>query len=455
VPVAGLSSARLADGADAAPTTRRALWALTYPLIVGNLSAVALNVADGAVLGRFSTRAVAAVGLAAPVAMVATMLATGWASAVQILVARHHGAAESGAANRVLDVGAGVGLALGAVLGAILLAVASPLMHALVDDADLASSAARYLQIVAFGLPLAGAMTALRSGLGGLGLTKVTMGVAMAVNVVNLPLDIALVYGLGLGVVGAAVGTVVALACGAAALAWYTWRRLPEGPGGRAPDLGGWRAELPRLWRIGWPETAMLAAGYFTTVLLAAVVAGLGITALAAWSILGRVLPVLWTVIYACSSGIAIMVGQRLGAADRTGTDAALRAGWVVTGALAAAIVAPIVVAPELVLGLFSTDAAVLEAAVGARLLLFGQAPLMVATMVYSGALRAGGDTKGILIAGTVANYLCSLPASWVMAVPLGLGLAGVFAGQFGYWGLRLAITHRRYAAGDWRTASL
>lgn len=449
----GLRRTGVAGGTDGA--VGRALWALTYPLIVGNLSAVALTVADGVVLGRFSTEAVAAVGLAAPVAMVATMLATGWATAVQVLVARHHGAGEPVAVNRVLDVGAGIGLALGALLGVVLLAVASPLMLALVDDAALATSAARYLQIAALGLPLSGAMTALRSGMGGLGMTKVTMRVAIGVNLVNIPVDVALVYGFGLGVVGAAAGTVAALASGLASLAWYTWRRLPEVPGGRRPDVHGWRTELPRLWRIGWPETAMLAAGYLTTVLLAAVVAGLGLTALAAWSILGRVLPVLWTVIYACSSGIAIMVGQRLGAADRAGTDAALRAGWLLTGTLAAVVVAPIVVAPKLVIGLFSTDAAVVDAAIGVRLLLFGQAPLMVATMVYSGALRAGGDTKSILIAGTVANYLCSLPASWALAVPLGLGLAGVFLGQFGYWGLRLAITHRRYAAGAWRTAPL
>lgn len=436
----------------AGPGARHALWELTYPLIVGNLSAVALTVTDGVVLGRFSTSALVAVGLAVPVVLLATMLATGWATAVQVLVARHHGACEPGAVDRALDVGAAVGVALGAAVGALLAVVAAPLMRAIAGDPDLGSSAARYLQVMALGMPLTGAMAALRSALAGKGLTKVTMRAAIGVNLVNIPVDVVLVLGLGLGVVGAAVGTVSALACGSGALAWYAWRRLPASPGGRRPDLRGWRDEVPRLWRVGWPETAMLAAGYLTSVAIAAIVSRLSLVELAAWSVLGRVLPVLWTVVYACSSGLAIMVGQRLGAGGE-GVDDALRAGWGLTASMAAVVVAPVVVVPDLLFGLFSGDGAVLDATVASRLYLFGQAPLMVATMVYSGALRAGGETRSIMAASTVASYLFALPASWLLAVPLGLGLPGVFLGQWGYWLVRLAITYRSFASGRWRGA--
>lgn len=207
------------------------------------------------------------------------------------------------------------------------------------------------------------------------------------------------------------------------------------------------------MWRIGWPETTMLASGSLTSVILGGVVAGLGLTALAAWSILGRVLPVLWTVIYACSSGVAILVGQRLGARDEKGVESSLRSGWLVTGCLAAAVVLPVVVLPDLVFGAFSGDDEVVDAAVAARLFLFGQAPLMVATMVYTGALRAAGDTLSIMVSSTVASYLCSLPASWFLATRLDLGLRGIFLGQFGYWVVRLALTYRRFASKVWMTA--
>jgi multidrug resistance protein, MATE family len=342
---------------------------------------------------------------------------------------------------------------VGVIVAAALATLAPPLTRAMAGDTGLAGEAGLYLLIFAVGLPLAGVMGALRSALAGMGRTKATMRVAVVVNLVNIPIDVVLVYGLGLGVAGAAAGTVLAQAAGAGGLAWYVWRRMPAGAG-RKPIPRGWREELPRLWRIGWPETVMLTTGYLTTVLVAAIVAGLGVVDLAAWSILGRVLPVLWTVIYACSSGVAIAVGQRLGASDPAGTDAAIRAGWRVTGWLAAAIVTPVVLMPGLVFGLFTDDGAVVAAAVASRLYLFGQAPLMVATMVYSGALRAGGDTRSIMVAATVGNYLCALPASWVLAVPAGLGLNGVFLGQFGYWVLRLGITYRRYAAGGWRDPS-
>jgi len=430
----------------------RTLWRLTYPIIVGNLAAVTLTVADGAVLGHFSTLAVAAVGLASPVAVVATVLATGWATSVQVLVARHRGAGEERAIESAVDVATVFGILVGGVVAIIVAATASPLMHASTGDNAVATTASNYLRIVAIGLPLSGAMTALRSALNGMGLTKVTMRAAIGVNLLNVPIDVGLVYGLGWGAVGAALGTVLALALTLVVLARYTFRRLPGCP--RPLRLGAWRAELPRMWRVGWPETAMLACGYVTSVVLGAVVAGLGLTALAAWSVLGRVLPVLWTVVYACSTGIAILVGQRLGAGDMEEAQASLRSGWLVTGSLAAAIVLPVVVLPDLVFGALSGDGAVVDAAVAARLFLFGQAPLMVATMVFTGALRAAGDTRSIMVAATVASYLCSLPASWFLATRLDLGLQGIFLGQFGYWVVRLTLTYRRYAAKAWMTVS-
>jgi len=424
------------------------LWRLTYPLVVGNLAQIALTVADGVVLGRFSTEAVAAVGLASTVVIVATMLSTGWATATQVLVARRHGSGESEGADSATDVGVAFGLAVGAVIGALVAALAGPLARLMAGEGSLATEAAGYLRIAAAGLPLAGAMAALRSGLAARGRTKVTMRAAIIVNVVNVPLDVALVYGLGWGARGAAAGTVLALAVTVAVLGRHTWRRAD---GGRRPiALARWRAEIPHVVRIGWPETVMLASGYFTSVLLGSIVAGLGVSELAAWAVLARVLPVLWTVIYACSTGIAVAVGQRLGAGDGDGALAVIRAGWALTGGLAGLIVVPVLVAPGLVLGAFTTDADVLGGAAAARVALFGQAPLMVATMVYTGALRAAGDTKSIMVAGTAASYLVSLPASWFLATQTRLGLPGLFLGQFGYWAVRLWLIRRRYRGGAW-----
>jgi Na+-driven multidrug efflux pump len=47
------------------PAALGRLWRVTYPLIVTSLAAVALNAVDAALLARFSTYAVAAVGVAA------------------------------------------------------------------------------------------------------------------------------------------------------------------------------------------------------------------------------------------------------------------------------------------------------------------------------------------------------------------------------------------------------
>jgi MATE family multidrug resistance protein len=432
----------------------RELWRVTLPIIISNVFSLALIVVDAALLGQFSTNDLAAATLGFPVYLVMQMPATGWATAVQVLVARRWGETDAHGVVRTARLGLLIAGAGGVACAAITFVLAGPFVAFLTDDPLLAPRATAYLQTIACALPLIGLLSTARAVYAGLGKTEVVMRVTIAVSVVNVPLNLFWIVVVGLGAVGSALGTVLALLGGVGVLAWHSQRRLVPRLSWRG-DLSGWRETVARLWQVGWPESVMLFAGYLNNLLVMAVIAELGVVTVAAAGILGALLNVLWTVIFACSTGVSVVTGQRLGAQDLLGAESVRRAGYVQMGGCVFALAVPILLLSTWLLRVFTEDSAVLAQAQGALPVMLLQTPLMVVGMVLAGVLRAAGDTRSLLVAATVGAYLVYLPLAWLLATRLGFGLPGVYLGALAFWGVRSGLTFARYRQGTWRSARL
>jgi multidrug resistance protein, MATE family len=430
-------------------------WRVTAPLLVAYLAQAAVPIVDTVILGRVSTTALAAVALAVPVYLVAVYTLNGWAAGVQIVVARRHGAGETAETARVADVGLAIALLLGLGAAALLVATGPAAVGFLTGDAALAAIATEYLTVVALALPFVAASATLQASLRGLGRTAVTMHAALLLNAVNLPVGVLLVFGLGLGASGAALATVVSSVVVVGWLAWYARRRVTSATWLSRANLAGWRPRGRRLWTVGWPEMTLAFLGLGSEVLLAAVIARLGETDLAAYRVVdGLVLPIFMALL-ACSTGVAVLAGHRLGARDPAGAERAHRAGLVLATGISLVGVVPVVLVPELVFGLFTPDPAVLSLAVETSLVAILWVPPMILALGLSGLLRAAGDTRTVMVAALAGNYLVLVPLAWVLSLELGVGLVGVWWAWLGYTLLRLAITLRRVRTGAWRTAEV
>src|SRR5205085_8540798 len=114
------------------------------------------------------------------------------------------GAAEHGVAGMWLAVGLGVGLT---VLG---LALASPVVSAMGASRHVRPYALTYLRISLLGAPFMLVALAGTGYLRGLQDTRTPLVIAVVANIVNLALEVLLVYGAHLGIAGSAWGTVIA-----------------------------------------------------------------------------------------------------------------------------------------------------------------------------------------------------------------------------------------------------
>ncbi|MGX7014372.1 MATE family efflux transporter [Vagococcus silagei] len=74
--------------------------------------------------------------------------------------------------------------------------------------------------------------------------------------------------------------------------------------------------------------------------------------------------------------------------------------------------------------------------------------------MVMVGSLNATGDVKFPLIISLIVLWLISLPFSYVLAIPLKMGLVGVWLAYSIDEGLRAIMLLKRWKSGIWRTKS-
>jgi multidrug resistance protein, MATE family len=430
------------------------MWQVTWPVLVANLAQVLLVVTDTVLLGHYSTQALGAVALAAPVYLVATVVVRGWGTAAQVLVARRHGAGQPSEVARVAGVGLALGVAGGIVTALALVGLAPTVLGLIGGDTGLAAPGTVYLRILALAVPFVAATFTLQGVYTGLGATRVTMTMTLLVNAVNLPLGLLLVFGLRLGVTGAAIATLTGTVVGAGFMAWYGRHRFEDLGLLRRGNLHGWRELAPRLWRIGWPECAMLGLGYGIEVALVALVARLGAVSVAANRLIENVTLFSFIALTACGTGVTVLVGQRLGAGDVEGAAAYRAVGLRLSTLLAAVPLVPVLLAPDAVFGLFTPDPRVVAAATSVILLAVVALVPLVFALNLGGVLRAAGDTRTVLVA-SVAGDAFLVPLAWLLAIGLGLGLRGLMLAWLAYGLVYLAVSWWRYRGGSWRTSTV
>ena len=223
------------------------------PIALANLVQISVVTTDSVLLGRVDTVSLAAAALAFPVYLVALIVLRSWSTAVQIVAARQHGAHRRDALASTLIVGVLVSLVGGAVLATALTVLRGPIIELLAADDTAADVGRRYLTVLVWALPLAGCILSVQAFDNAVGRPRHTLYANVVLAVTNLATGIALVFGLGLGVVGAGTATIVS---SAVALIYLLTRRRPTLIGlAVTPGLGdarrlstrsaGWRGRRP------------------------------------------------------------------------------------------------------------------------------------------------------------------------------------------------------------------
>ena len=230
---------------------------LAWPRIVTGLARMSKEAVDVAMVGvAIGAGAIAGVGFATPFWGLAFALGGGVASGTIALVSQAYGAGER--TGQPVRSSVALVLALTLPVAALFWTFPTELIGLLSDDPEVVSLGANYLHVVALGVPFAGLNLIGSRVLVGVDDAWTPMVVRAGGAVLNIVVNAVLIFGLGLGVVGAAIGTVLANVAVTATFALGLTRgRIPLGgtfpvtvdPFGTYVDIG----TIRKVVRIGTP----------------------------------------------------------------------------------------------------------------------------------------------------------------------------------------------------------
>lgn len=405
--------------------------------------------ADSAMVGHLGQTPLAGLGLAAAILQTIIGLMVFLAYSTTPAVARWLGL---GDARRAVAVGIdGLWFALG--LGIVLALagwLATPMMVAVFGAEEAVSSAAiSYLAISMAGLPAMLLVFAASGLLRGLQDTRTPLYVAGGGFAINIGLNYWLIYVLGLGIAGSALGTVLA-----------QWGMV-------AVYLAVVLHHARREGAILWPQRAGLMLGatsggwlFLRTLTMRAamvfavyVATGLGSSQLAAFQIAMTLFATFAFALDALAIAAQALVGRALGASDIDQVKAVLRR-CLEWGVIAGVVSGVFVVAGSGVLGGLFTHATAVRELLPPTLVLLGLSiPIGAVVWVLDGVLIGAGDLRYLALAGVInLAVFAPLAVGVMITAPAGAaGLAWLMAAfVFGFFGARLATLGLRARGDAW-----
>lgn len=438
----GLDTERLRSGYT--PSRRalvRTVVHLSLPVVLAELCSTAMQYIDTAMVGSLGASATAAIGIVESTMWLIGGLCMAAATGFSVQVAQLIGAGRAQEARHVLRQSLVVLMGFGVLLGIAGASISGYLPQWLGAEPNVIEGARTYFLIFSCGIPATQAIRLCVNMLQCSGDMRTPSLLNMAMCLLDVVFNLLLIFptrtiswagisftlpGAGLGVAGAALGTVLAELAVAVLMLWATCIRSPLLRLER--HSGSWKPTrhcLVTALRISAPVALERALTNGAQIASTAIVAPLGTVAVAANSLAVTAESICYMPGFGIGAAATTLVGQTIGAGRpdlaRRFARLSVGLGMVVMGIAGVLL---LLLAPALI-ALFTPDPAVRE--LGAFVLRIEALaePLFAASIVCSGALRGAGDT--------LIPSIIDLSTMWGIRITLAAYLAPR-VGLMGVW---------------------
>lgn len=463
-PTRAEASIRPTSDRDASPSTittgaiRRVLLLLALPVLTEQMLNAFVSIFDTFLAGRISASATNAIGLAAYVTWLASMLFALVGTGTTALVARMSGAGDRRQASHIANQSVFLAVIIGLGTAALLFVLAPwfATMQAMTGETRVI--AIQYLRFSAVGEAVTSLTLVGGAALRGAGDMRTPMLIQGLINVVNVIASPCFVYGIGpfpaLGVVGIVSGTIVAQVLGAILMTAILFRGR-AGIRLKPADMKPTASSVWRILRIGGPaaaDGAIMWSGHFLFLMVIARLASgaVGEAFYAAHIVAVRVEAFTYLPAVAWGTAAATMIGQALGAGDRaravrSGHEAVLQCGL-----LSSTVAAFFYLGAETIFAVMHVDPLVHNAGVAPFRVLALLQPILGLSIVYIHAMRGAGDTRFPLLITIIGIIVVRLPIGFTFGILLSGGLMGAWMGMCADMTWRGTAAWLRYRSAKW-----
>ena len=404
----------------------RAILLLAVPMVLEMVMESVFAIVDVFVVSRLGADAVATVGLTESMLTIIYAVAIGLTIGATAVVGRRIGERdpEGAARSAVQAIAIAVMAALPISLAGIFLA--RPLLALMGASPWVLDHGVVYTRVMLGSAPIILLLFLINAIFRGAGDPAIAMRVLWLANGINIVLGPILVFGLGLGVVGAATATAIGRGVGVL----YQLYRL-FGPGGRVRveprHLVMEASTMLTMLRLSGSGMVQILIGMTSWIFLVRIISGFGSTAVAGYTIAIRMVIFALLPSWGLANAAATLMGQNLGAQQ---PDRARQAVWMacrwnmvflgVVGLFFFASADPLV-------GIFSSDPLVHPVGVSCLRIVSIGFLFYAFGMVLSQAFNGAGDTWTPTLINVLCFWIVELPLAWILSYQLEMGPRGAF----------------------------
>lgn len=335
----------------------------SLPYLLSYFLQTLYGMADLLIIGRFDgVAATTAVSIGSQVMHMVTVMIVGLAMGVTVGIGHAVGAGEQRRAGAVIGNGIVMFMALSVVLAAVLCGLVRPLTAIMSTPTEALAGTQAYLTICFVGIPCITAYNIIASIFRGLGDSKSPMYFIAVACAANIGLDFLFMGAMHLGPAGAALGTTLSQAISVAVSLVVILKRKFDSVALQKQDFRPRRAVIWRILRIGVPVALQDGLIQVSFLLITIIANRRGLTDAAAVGVVEKFISFVFLVPSSMLSTVSALGAQEVGAGRHDRAAATLRYGIGLTlgfGAVVGVLVQ--FIAPNVV-GLFTTDAAVIAA---------------------------------------------------------------------------------------------
>lgn len=298
---------------------RKGLILFSLPLIAGNLLQQCYNIVDTWVVGRYlGSVALAAVGSAFSLMTLLTSLLLGLCMGSGVVMSQLYGQGDREGLRRAMG-NAFAGIALAALaLAVAAFALLDSLLVWMRVPAEAAADLRGYLSVVFWGIGFTFLYNFFATALRSVGNSAAALWFLLCATIINIVLDLWFVTGLGWGVEGAALATVIAQAASAAGIVLYFLLKM----GDLRPGLRHLRPDgrlLKRIAVVSVLTGAQQSIMNFGILMIQSLVNSFGVNVMAAFAAGVKIDAFAYAPAQDFANGFATFVAQNAGAgrADR------------------------------------------------------------------------------------------------------------------------------------------
>ena len=440
----------------------RRTFDLAWPRIVTGFAIMSKQTVDLAMVGvAVGTAGTAGLAFALSYWGIVALLGLGLAGGTISLVSQNYGSDDPERAARVVEQSVLLTVALAAPIMAVFVAVPETLIGLLGADPASLEHGSVYLTFVAPAVLFEMLNLVASRTYTGIGDTYTEMVNRTTGALLNIALSAVLIFWVGLGVAGAALGTAISTGVVTLTLGWGMTGRSYGGRLGMEPSpvpitlRRPWvdRALLRQLLAISAPEIGRRLAQGVVVFPLLWIAASFGPVVVTALEVARRVRTLVNSFNWGLSLASSSLVGQYLGEGDEAEAGAYGASIIRLAAVVYVAIAALVVVFADPIAGLFvSGSAAVAQTAtfvIVSAISSVGQGIDGTAT----GALIGAGDTRLPFAASLLGRYVFALPvAALGLVTPLGIG--GLYLALLLEMHVPSWINYALFRTGRWKAVS-